>query len=165
MYRSSDPRPLAWLMFLLSALTAIGFFFIPAFIIRPFRHQTSSALHLAMALRQQAPWVTLVAALVCLIFAIMLSQSGRLTRRIVLPCTMVLVVFSAVMVRMNYFEWMFHPVEDPRFEVEAASKLDKDEMVLAIGLHGEQRAYPISEMAYHHIVNDTVGGVPVVATY
>ena len=30
---------------------------------------------------------------------------------------------------------------------------------------GEQRAYPIRTMGYHHIVNDRLGGVAIVATY
>jgi hypothetical protein len=34
-----------------------------------------------------------------------------------------------------------------------------------VKLGGESRAYPVRMMAYHHIVNDVVGGVPIVATY
>jgi hypothetical protein len=30
---------------------------------------------------------------------------------------------------------------------------------------GIARAYPIRSISYHHVVNDTVGGVPIVATY
>jgi hypothetical protein len=44
-----------WILFFVSALTAIGMFFVPAFIIRPFRHQAPRALLLAMSLRQRAP--------------------------------------------------------------------------------------------------------------
>ena len=78
---------------------------------------------------------------------------------------MVLVTFSAVMARMNYFEWMFHPVKDVQFVAESQSKLDAGEMIMSIHFDGDARAYPISEMAYHHIVNDVVGGVPVTVTY
>jgi hypothetical protein len=45
------------------------------------------------------------------------------------------------------------------------SKLDGAEKVIAISLGGVARAYPIRSMSYHHIVNDEVNGVPVVATY
>jgi hypothetical protein len=38
-------------------------------------------------------------------------------------------------------------------------------MVIAVAVNGVNRAYPIREMAYHHVVNDTVGGEPVAATY
>jgi Kef-type K+ transport system membrane component KefB len=155
----------AWLIFLLSAVAASGLFFIPAFVIRPFRHQSPEALALAMALRQRAPWGTLVVAIICFVFAIILWQVVGRWRKIVLALVMVLVTFSAVMSRLNYFEWMFHPVDSPQFEAEAASKLDNGEMVLAITFGHDARAYPISEMAYHHVLNDVVGDVPVAVTY
>ena len=69
------------------------------------------------------------------------------------------------MARMNYFEWMFHPVDEVRFETASQSKLDAGEMIMTVAFNSDARAYPISEMAYHHIVNDVVGGVPVAVTY
>ena len=38
-------------------------------------------------------------------------------------------------------------------------------MILAVRLGSDARAYPIREMAYHHVLNDVVGGVPVAVTY
>jgi hypothetical protein len=78
---------------------------------------------------------------------------------------MLLVAFSATMTRLNYFEWMFHPVRQPGFESITKTKLESGEMVLALDFNQDGRAYPIREMAYHHIVNDVVGGVPVAVTY
>lgn len=78
---------------------------------------------------------------------------------------MVLVIASAVMSRLNYFEWMFHPVDTPRFEAESASKLGDGEMILTVRYGADARAYPVREMAYHHILNDVVEGVPVAVTY
>ena len=165
MYSQYGRRLVSWLIFLFSALTAIGLFFIPAFIIRPFRHQTVPGLALAMALRQRAPWGTLVAAIICVLFALLLWQSANLVRKIVLCTILFLVAFSAVMSRLNYFEWMFHPVDSPQFEAEAASKLAGAEMILAVRYGNDARAYPIREMAYHHVLNDVVEGVPVAVTY
>jgi hypothetical protein len=165
MYSSPDRRPGLWLIFLASAAVAISLFFIPAFIIRPFTHQTANGLALAMALRQRAPWATLPAAVFCLFLMFLLWQVSNRWRKIVLCVVMMLVAFSAVMARVNYFEWMFHPVETSQFDSEAASKLDKAEMILAVRYGNDARAYPIREMAYHHILNDVVEGVPVAVTY
>lgn len=165
MHTFSDRHPFLWLLFAGSASVAIALFFIPGFIIRPFRHQTSSTLALAMALRQRAPWGTIAAALVCLLFAFILWQVSSRWRKIAIALVMVLVVFSAVMARVNYFEWMFHPVESPQFESESQSKLGKGEMILAVRFGNEARAYPIREMAYHHVLNDVVEGVPIAVTY
>ena len=40
-----------------------------------------------------------------------------------------------------------------------------NEMVMAVESNGEAVAYPIRQMAYHHVVQDVVGAVPIVATY
>jgi hypothetical protein len=165
MQQSFSGRSGLWTLFAASSLLSIGLFFIPAFIIRPFRYQSPRALALALALRQRAPLATLVAGLICLLLALALWRVARRWQRIVVALAMVLVAFSAVMARMNYFEWMFHPVRSPGFEAEAQSKLDSSEMIMAIRFGDDPRAYPISEMAYHHIVNDVDGGVPVAVTY
>jgi len=166
MQTSSDNRSgYLWIVFFLSAAAAIGLFFIPAFIIRPFTRQSSAGLALAMALRQRAPWGTLITALLCLVFAFVLWGGVNRWRKIVLALVMVLVAFSTVTSRLNYFEWMFHPVDALGFESASASKLDKSEMILAIRYGSDARAYPIREMAYHHVLNDVVAGVPVAVTY
>ena len=158
-------RAFVWFLFSASALAAIGLFFVPAFIIRPFAHQTAGGLALAMAIRQRAPRGTLAAALPCFVFAFVLWGFARRSRKIILASIMMLVSFSAVMARLNYFEWMFHPVDSPQFESASASKLDNGEMILAIRYGSDARAYPIRAMAYHHVLNDVVAGVPVAVTY
>jgi hypothetical protein len=36
---------------------------------------------------------------------------------------------------------------------------------MVVAINGEAVAYPIRLMGYHHVVEDTVGGTPIVATY
>jgi hypothetical protein len=165
MQPSSNRRTFPWLLFTLSALSAIGFFFIPAFIIRPFTYQSPKGLALAMALRQHAPWGSLAAAISCLAIALVLWGASNKWRKAVLVLAMLLVVFSTVMSRLNYFEWMFHPIDSQQFESPSASKLGNAEMILAVRFGSDARAYPIREMAYHHILNDVVAGVPIAVTY
>jgi Protein of unknown function (DUF3179) len=162
-----DRRTFRWLwtLFSLCALAAIGLFTIPTFIIRPFRHQAPRALFLAMALRQRAPLGTLIASLACFLFAFVLWRTANRWRKTLLAFTLLLVTFSAVMARLNYFEWMFHPIAGPQFLAQSASKLDPKEMILAVRFGSDARAYPISQMAYHHVLNDIVGGVPIAVTY
>ena len=157
--------PGLWAIFLICALASASLFLIPAFIIRPFRYQSARALWLAMALHQRAPQWTVYGVILCLLLAILVWRIARRRGKVVVVGAMLLVTSSAVMARMNYFEWMFHPLESPQFEGEAQSKLDSGEMVMAVSLGRDARAYPISEMAYHHVLNDWVGGVPVAVTY
>ena len=133
--------------------------------IRPFAYQAPQALWWAMAIRQRSPLITFFTGLLCLALLLVLWRRVGIWRKIALVTAMVVVVFSAVMVRLNYFEWMFHPVSDVQFQAEAQSKLDAGEMIMAVRFGGDARAYPISQMAYHHIVNDVVNGIPVTVTY
>jgi hypothetical protein len=58
-------------------------------------------------------------------------------------------------------------IDEPRFETieEAAGWLDAQAPVIAFELNGEARAYPLAILMWHEIVNDTLGGVPVVVTF
>jgi hypothetical protein len=60
---------------------------------------------------------------------------------------------------------MFHPAGTPQFVSADQAKLDRDDMMLAVSIDRLNRAYPIREMAYHHVINDTLAGEPIVATY
>jgi len=60
---------------------------------------------------------------------------------------------------------MFHPSGRPTFSAAGQAKLDGDEMVIAVKVGRSARAYPIRSMSYHHVVNDVLDGVPIVATY
>jgi hypothetical protein len=154
-----------WTAFFCCAIAAIGFLFIPVFVIRPFRYQEPHALLLAMAVRQRAPLGSLIAAVACFSIAIALWSSARRLLKGLLAATLLLASFSAVMSRLNHFEWMFHPIDSAQFLAQSESKLDPKEMVMAVRIDGDARAYPISQMAYHHVLNDTVEGVPIAVTY
>ena len=162
----TKPRArLLWIALALFALMGFEAFLFPAFIIRPFTHQTSRGLLVAMAIRQRAPLVSLLCAVVCLVLALLLWRRSQLFSKVGLTAILLTVSTSAVMSRLNYFEWMFHPVPAAQFEAALASNLDQSEMILAVRYGSDARAYPIREMAYHHILNDVVEGVPVAVTY
>ena len=48
---------------------------------------------------------------------------------------------------------------------EALQAIDGLEPVLSVEIDGDARAYPLRIMLFHEIVNDVVGGVPVLVTY
>jgi hypothetical protein len=58
------------------------------------------------------------------------------------------------------------PIDAPQFLApEDATFLAGREPVLAVEIGGDARAYPLQIMAWHEIVNDEIGGVPVSVTY
>lgn len=57
-------------------------------------------------------------------------------------------------------------IDDPEFEeAKSADWMRDGDLVVAVGVGEEQRAYPIRILVWHEIVNDTVGGKPVAVTY
>lgn len=57
-------------------------------------------------------------------------------------------------------------IDDPRFVPAAeADDLQPREPVIQLTVGGETRAYPLSILMFHEIVNDTVAGVPVAVTF
>ncbi len=64
------------------------------------------------------------------------------------------------------FRGMFQSLTDPAVAPAAQmTQLGDDEEVLGLTLGGKSRAYPARFIAWHHIVNDTLGGRPVAVTY
>ncbi len=61
---------------------------------------------------------------------------------------------------------MFAPLPRPAFvSAQAASFLEPGDLVLAVRVDDDAAAYPIRQMAYHHLINDRIGGTPAVVTY
>lgn len=60
----------------------------------------------------------------------------------------------------------FLPADGPRMVKpdDAAHVLPEDE-VFGVVVGGEARAYPVTMLSYHHVVNDVIQGIPVAITY
>lgn len=160
----SSKRAAAGLAALLTIL-CVASFFIPAFIIRPFRYQSPRALALAMYVKTLAPMIAAAGFAVLLLVALRLWKALPVAGRVVLVIAVLLSGASAVMTRLNYFEWMFRPIAAAGFVAPDKAHLKDAEMVMTVTEGTESRAYPIRQMAYHHVLNDTVAGVPLVVTY
>ena len=60
----------------------------------------------------------------------------------------------------------FLAATDPRVvEVDKATFLKADDEVFGIVVEEQARAYAITHLSYHHVVNDVVAGIPVAVTY
>ena len=60
----------------------------------------------------------------------------------------------------------FVSLDDPvHIPSAGAAYLTDDELVLGLEWEGEAQAYPLRMVTYHHIVNDTVGGTPLLITF
>lgn len=123
-------------------------------------------LSLSYALRRAAPLGTLLALVLGLGLAVWLWRGARWWSRTLLVLALVPLAFTVWFSRQNIFEKMFAPLQGPSFA--AASEADwvgEDETVMAIQAGAEAVAFPVRQLAYHHIVQDVIGKEPIVATY
>lgn len=157
-----------WILVLLAclavSLVSVAY---PLYVIRPFRAQAARELMAALAVTRYAPLLSAISALAAVVAAIAYWRSqAPLSRRRLAAATATLVCVLAVVAHANVFEvLMFHPLEHPAFAAAADVKLDNDDKLIVVKINGSARAYPIREMAYHHVVNDVVGGTALAATY
>jgi hypothetical protein len=155
-----------WVLLVLGALSAIACFGIPMYVIRPFRAQGTRELALALSVIRIRPVLSIIAVLIAAGAAIPLWRHYRTIgkRLLVLQAVVLAAVFGALS-WVNVYEIMFHGAGAPQFVSAKDAKLEPDEMVLAVNVERASRAYPVGYIAYHHIVNDRIGSVPIVATY
>lgn len=160
-------RRLIWPALLGLLLLSIVFVAVPVFLIQPFRPQTERALAISYLFRRWSPLATgimLAAAL-----ALVIWQWGHARRwwgKALLVMVLLLSIVPAWFARQNHFEWMFNPLTHSAYVKTADAGFVRDsDMVLTVKINHEAVAYPVRLMAYHHVVGDTVGGIPICATY
>lgn len=150
----------------LFAFLALACFAFPMYVIRPFRYQGATELSIALFIKAIGPVIATACAVICAAFVVLtFTRTRSWVARTAAIFALLLAIAGAYLARVNVYELMFHHLDTPQFEAADRAHIDSDDMVIAIRVNGQSRAYPIREIAYHHVVNDTLGGVPVVATY
>ena len=57
------------------------------------------------------------------------------------------------------------PVYKPSFSLGSSVSLEPDALVIGVDINGETKAYPVGPLVYREMVNDVVGGVPLLVTW
>jgi hypothetical protein len=138
----------------------------PIYVIRPFRAQGARELAVALVVLRFRTAATLIsgAAALAALVVYWRTQPGK-WRRIFATAGTAFVCVLAALARVNIYELMFHPDDRPAFAAVSRTKLDKDEKVIAIKIGAAARAYPIRNISYHHVINDVLDKIAIVATY
>ena len=163
---------LNWAVVLGALIVSVVVVGLPVWLIQPFAPQTPSGVALSWQLRTLAPrltvsaWLVVVAAAAVLVMQPARSRLRRVLRFAGLAAAVAVVTGAAWFARQNHFEWMFRPFPDPRFvTASAAADVEPDEPVIGVARGADALAFPITRIGYHHLVNATLGDVPIVATY
>jgi hypothetical protein len=157
----------AWLVLLLLTAATVAMVFTPVWLIQPFSAQTARQVEISYLLKSWSPMLTIIFALAAIGLAIFIWKNAtRWYKTIPLIIPLLIIFVFTWFARQNHFEWMFNPLETARFaRVAEADFVADDEMVLAVKIGTDAVAFPVRQMAYHHVVQTTVGGTPITATY
>jgi hypothetical protein len=75
-------------------------------------------------------------------------------------------VSLAVLARTPFVEWMFARASDVQLApVTSFADVGDTDMVIGVTAGGETRAYPVRYLAFHHMLNDRLGGAAILPTY
>jgi hypothetical protein len=169
--KKTSTKVWTWLTFALAcAAASAACVWIPIHVIRPFHPEQATALTVALWVHDAGPWIAGLCAVLALALAIwswkkLAAGVRRIWFRVAMISLCVVAIAGAALTHVNIFEKMFHPYEAPAFENADKAPVHPDDMVITVLLGGHARAYPVLTMGYHHIVNDTVEGVPIAVTY
>jgi hypothetical protein len=152
---------------LLAGLAALALALYPMYVIRPFREQKPAALARALWVQLHDKVILFGLFLLITVCALLIwRRAGWVVRLLLLAPAMGIALIAAGAAWFNpYEQMMFHPFGEPRYVTIQQAGIDPKDMVIAVTLDGESRAYPIREMGYHHVVNDRLHQLPIVVTY
>lgn len=163
----SKKRRIATIALVILAIAAPAMVIVPIRLILPFKAQTAAGLAISFTLRRVSPIATILAlALAIAIAAWLWKDARRWWKRAALVASLVPIAAAAWVARVNLFEKMFTPLPGPAYAHAAEASFVADgDMVLAYARGADRAAYPVRQIAYHHVVEDVVGDTPIVITY
>jgi hypothetical protein len=164
---SKSSYGLAWLLLMAIVFLTAAIVFTPVWLIQPFAAQTEKQVTISFLLKNWSPILTIIFALTAIVLAgFIWKNSSRRFGKILLIAPLFVILIFTWLARQNHFEWMFNPLANTNFaKVSEVDFVADDDMVMAVTVNGEAVAFPIRQMAYHHVVQDVVGGMPITATY
>jgi len=157
----------AWFVLLLITAATVAIVFTPVWFIKPFSAQTARQVEISYLLKSWSPILTIVFALCAIALAVFIWRNAtRWYKTIPLILPLLVIFVFTWFARQNHFEWMFNPLTIAKFaRISETDFIKDDEMVLAVKINDDAVAFPVRQMAYHHVAQDVVGGTPITATY
>ncbi len=128
--------------------------------------QRANTLDLAYFIHRNI-WILRIAALLLIMAGIRMrwSQFGKLKRSLLF---ILLGLYAVIFYFFNYkflADKMFYQPRVLAFAGKTMNKVSDRQLAIAVTIKGESKAYPIQIIGYHHQVQDTIGGEPVIVTY
>jgi hypothetical protein len=128
--------------------------------------QHANTIRLAYFLNKNINWIRLLGWIITLPPLIYFLSSSKPIKKVGLLIIVLLfgIVFYLFNFRFLADKMFYQPTNKLLFEVNA-NKVDTNQLVIGAIINGQAAAYPVQVIGYHHQVQDSIGGEPVLVTY
>ncbi|MDI9312689.1 MAG: DUF3179 domain-containing (seleno)protein [Limnohabitans sp.] len=163
MNKKTQPK-LFSVLFYMSIIGLILFEILKVYFIMPFPgSQTINSIQVAFFLHSNRLYFRLLFVIIIVGTSFFVFKKSHKWLPITLICLVVVVgyVFNFKMSADALFKQPQHLV----FQTQLNNKVPPDRLILGVENNGEAKGYPIQFLAYHHQIQDTIGGKPILITY
>ncbi len=128
--------------------------------------QKANTIQIAYFINNYIWWLRLIGLIILIPLAWRVLRYGKWWKKIILSFFVLL--YATVFYFFNFkflADKMFYQPKNKILATVADNKIDSSKLVIGIVINGKARAYPIEIIGYHHQVQDTLDGQPIMVTY
>ena len=128
--------------------------------------QKANTVQLAYFIGKYIWWLRLAGFILFIPLLWRVFRYGKWWKKITLSIFVLLYAGIFYLVNFKFLaDKMFYQPKNKMLATEADNKVDSSKLVIGVNINGQAKAYPIEIIGYHHQVQDTVGGEPVMISY
>ena len=128
--------------------------------------QKADTIELAYFINNYIWWLRLIGAIILLPLLWSVFKHGKTRNKIFL--SLFILLYATIFYFFNFkflADKMFYQPKNKFLATVAESKVDSSKLVIGIIINGQAKAYPVEVIGYHHQVQDTLDGQPILVTY
>jgi hypothetical protein len=149
-------------LFLLFAIEILRVYFI-----MPFPgSQHADTIRLAFFLDKYINWIRIIGWIITLPPLLFFLFNSSIFKKVGL--LLALILYGAIFYMFNFkflADKMFYQPTHKLLSAVNSSSVDTNQLIIGVFINGQASAYPLQIIGYHHQVQDTIGGEPVLVTY
>ena len=128
--------------------------------------QQISSIDIAYYIHQHIIWLRLFGLLMIIVPCIYYFKKGKKLQQIFLAIT--LIFYAIIFYAFNFkflADKMFYQATIVEFKEAAIDSTNKNKLVIGVIMNAKAKAYPIDIIGYHHQIQDSIDGQPILVTY
>ena len=156
------PAPLIFALLFLFAAEILRVYFI-----MPFPgSQKANTIQVAYFLNNYIWWFRLAGLILLVPSMLYVFSNSRWWKKILLSFFVLLYATLFYFFNFKFLaDKMFYQPKNKILATVAENKIDSSKLIIGVIINGQSKAYPIEIIGYHHQVQDTIGGEPIMVTY